>query len=297
MAKPIKHGLGRGLDALLGNESTNAAQDVQPQDVDRVRSIKLGLIDPNREQPRRRFDEDALKQLADSIKSVGVIQPIIVKQSGKRFQIIAGERRWRAARLAGLSEMPAIVRDWDEVQRLEVALIENLQRDDLNPIEQAAGVKNLMEQCGYTQEAAAERLGMSRPAVANLLRLLALPKEIQQMLILGRLSAGHARTLVPLEDPAMQLKLAEHAANQGLSVRQLEKLVKELPGEDQPMAPTISRRDPAQQQLERMAEGVFGTRVRLEGDSDKGRLVLHYYNADDLQRIWDILELMGQSSQ
>lgn len=291
MAKPIKSGLGRGLDALLGGQTISGEQAAPAGDL--VQSLKISQIDPNRAQPRRKFDEEALMQLAESIKSVGVIQPIIVRKSGARYQIIAGERRWRAARLAGLTELPAIVRDWDEAVRLEVALIENLQRDDLNPIEQAAGVKQLMDQCGYTQEAAAERLGMSRPAVANLLRLLSLPEPIQQMLVEGRLSAGHARTLVPVEDSAIQLKLADHAAKEGLSVRQLERLVKELGSDPTPKLPVHERRDPAQQQLERMAEGVFGTRARLEGDSDKGKLVVHYYSADDLQRIWDILESMS----
>lgn len=293
MAKTVKHGLGRGLDALLSPDAQDA-QHGAPTDL--VTPIKISAIDPNRDQPRRKFDESALKQLAESIQNVGVIQPIIVRKSGTRYQIIAGERRWRAARLAGLSELPAIVRDWDEVKRLEVALIENLQRDDLNPVEQAMGVAHLMEQCGYTQEAAAERLGMSRPAVANLLRLLNLPAQIHQMLIDGQLSAGHARTLVPLEDAELQLKLAEHAAKQGLSVRQLERLVKELPGEPAHIAPA-PRRDPAQVELERMAEGVFGTKVRLEGDSDKGKLILHYFSPEDLQRIWEVLEYMTQGVQ
>ncbi len=303
MTKASKHGLGRGLGALLGDEapqpvSPAAASQPQPEDDPRdlVRQIKISAIDPNRDQPRRRFDEDALKALSESIKSVGVIQPIIVQQRGARFQIIAGERRWRASRLAGLTEIPAIVRDYDESKRLEVALIENLQRDDLNPIEQAAGIKGLMEQCGYTQEEVAERLGMSRPAVANVLRLLSLCEPVQQMLISGALSAGHARALVPIEAEAEQQRLAEQACRQGLSVRQLEKLVKELfaPTEEEPEP---KPRDPAHRELVRMAGDVFGTRAELVGDEDKGRLVLHYYSAEDLQRIWEILETVSQSAQ
>lgn len=294
MSKPIKHGLGRGLGALLGDEAqlSLSAARLEEDPRDQVLSIKISQIDPNREQPRRRFNEEALKTLADSIQSVGVIQPIIVREMGDRYQIIAGERRWRAARLAGLPEIPAIVRDFDEVQRLEVALIENLQRDDLNPIEQAGGIRNLMDQCGYTQENVAERLGMSRPAVTNLLRLLLLPDKVQQMLILGALSAGHARTLVTLDSAAQQIKLAEHAANHGISVRQLEKLVRELPGTSPKTkpAPREASNDPAHQQLIRMARDVFGTKAHLEGDGSKGKLVLHYYSADDLQRIWDVIE-------
>lgn len=297
MAKSVKHGLGRGLDALLGGNEPQAAELAQQPDVDQVTPIRISAIDPNRQQPRRQFTEEALNELAVSIKSVGVIQPVILRKNGARYQIIAGERRWRAARLAGLTEIPAIVRDWDEGTRLEVALIENLQRDDLNPIEQAAGIKRLMDQCAYTQEAAAERLGMSRPAVANLLRLLSLPEPVQQMLISGQLSAGHARTLVPLEDATLQQKLAEHAARQGLSVRQLERLVKELPKQELPSEPPVKRRDPAQVELERMARDVFGTKVNLDGDADKGKLVLHYFSSEDLQRIWDILEMMAQGVQ
>ncbi len=297
VAKAVKHGLGRGLDALLGAEPTARAEAAPEVVRDAVALVKISDIDPNRDQPRRRFGEEQLKELADSIKSVGVIQPIILRRSGSRYQIIAGERRWRAARLAGLSEIPAIVRDWDEAVRLEVALIENLQRDDLNPIEQAAGIRRLMDQCGYTQETAAERLGMSRPALANLLRLLALPEEVQELLVSGKLSAGHGRALVPLESAALQRKLADHAVAQGLSVRQLERLCKALPEANEPVEEKTKRRDPAQVELERMARDVFGTKVRLDGDADKGKLVLHYFSSEDLQRIWDVLEIMAQAGQ
>ena len=298
MAKSTKHGLGRGLSALLGDAEA-AKIDDQQQPGDAVLMIKITQIDPNQHQPRRKFAENALRELADSIASVGIIQPIIVSKVKDRYQIIAGERRWRAARLAGLFEMPAIVRDWDETKRLEVALIENLQRDDLNPIEQAMGIRGLMDQCGYTQEMAAERLGMSRPALANFLRLLSLPDSVRELLIDGLLSAGHGRALAALDDEARQVKLAGHAVSQGLSVRQLEKLVKELP-KDLPTEPaheTTPRRDPAQIELEKMARDVFGTKAKLDGDSDKGKLILHYFSAEDLQRIWEILEMMNQGMQ
>ena len=206
MASKPKAGLGRGLDALLGDFSddlgTAGAETSRPEpaaDGEAVLSVSLADIDPNRDQPRRRFDEAALEELADSIRAVGVLQPILCAKNGDRYTIIAGERRWRAARMAGLLEIPVIVRDWDETRRLEAALVENLQRDDLNPVEEAQGVQRLMDECGLTQEQTAERLGRSRPAVANLLRLLTLPVSIQDMLRDGRLSAGHARALVPLE--------------------------------------------------------------------------------------------------
>ena len=298
MAKAAKHGLGRGLGALLGSgsdENIEAPQDqtMNVPDQESVITVKISQIDPNRDQPRRRFSEDALRELADSIISVGIIQPILLRRNGSRYQIIAGERRWRAARLAGLGEIPAIVRDWDETKRLEVALIENLQRDDLNPIEQAMGIRGLMDQCGYTQEMASERLGMSRPALANFLRLLTLPKSVQELLVSGQLSAGHGRALVSIESPESQEKLADHAAKQGLSVRQLERLVKELPAQEiSPPKPFVATRDPAHTELERMARDAFGTKAQLLGDGKKGKLVLQYYSAEDLQRIWDVLEAL-----
>lgn len=299
MAK--RQGLGRGLDALLGGitESVAASEPTEKEASpakpagDQVVMLRLSDIDPNREQPRRRFDETALQELADSIRAVGVIQPILVCRTGDRYTIIAGERRWRASREAGLKEIPAIVRDWDEVRQLEAALIENLQRDDLNPVEEAMGVSRLMEQCGLTQEQAAERLGKSRPAVANLLRLTTLPEPILNMLRDGRLTAGHGRALVTLPRD-MQLKLAQLAAAQGWSVRQLERICAQQNAEKKPVK-TVKPRDPEFKRLERMARDVFGTRAELNGDEQKGKLVVHYQTADDLQRIWDLLEFIQQN--
>lgn len=291
---PKHRGLGRGLDALLGGDAAAAEPELQSapaQAGEAVVALKLGAIDPNRDQPRRRFDEQALEELAESIRSVGVIQPILVRQEGERYTIIAGERRWRAARIAGLTHIPAIVRDWDAVQRMEVALIENLQRDDLNPVDEAMGVSRLMEECGLTQEAVAQRLGRSRPAVANLLRLLTLPESILELLREGKLSAGHARALVGLPEEK-QLALAQLAVTQGLSVRQLEKLAQQ-PEKKPPEPP--ARREPELGELERMAREVFGTKAQISGTSEKGKLVLQYFNQDDLQRIWELLEFMRQS--
>ena len=186
-----------------------------PDDAQRVLSIPILMIDPDRAQPRRQFGEEALAELAASIESVGVIQPVLVRALNGRYQLIAGERRWRAARIAGLDEIPAIVHTMDDAKRLEVALIENLQRDNLNPIEEAQGIKQLMEQCAYTQDAAAKRLGKSRPAVANLLRLLSLDEKLLDMVRDGRLSAGHARALVALDNPGLELKLAKLCIAQG----------------------------------------------------------------------------------
>ena len=293
MAKKIQRGLGRGLGALLGDDvvaeapqPTEAGQLQEP--VDAVRMLPIGQIDPNRDQPRRSFDEEGLKELAASIEAVGVLQPIIVAPSGDRFTIIAGERRYRASRLAGLDEIPAIVRDWDSQKRLEAALIENLQRDDLNPVEAAMGVRQLMDEAGLTQERAAERLGKSRPAVANLLRLLTLPDSVKQLLAEGKLSAGHARALVTVE-PRRQVQLANLTVQQGWSVRQLERICAQPVKEEVPK--TRKTRDAQIGELENMARELFGTRVRLDGNNDSGRITLFYYNSDDLQRIWDVLEM------
>ena len=297
MAKKVQRGLGRGLGALLGDdvmEQSAAAPEVKApaeETQDAVRMLPIRLIDPNRDQPRRSFDEDALRELAASIEAVGVIQPIIVAEVGERYSIIAGERRYRASRMAGLDEIPAIVRNWDEQRRLEAALIENLQRDDLNPIEEALGVKRLMEESSLTQEKVAERLGKSRPAVANLLRLLTLEESVQQLLIEGKLSAGHARALVTV-DKKRQVQLANLTVQQGWSVRQLERICAQPVKEEQPKPAKV--RDQQFSRLEGMARELFGTRAKLDGTQDSGKLTLFYYSADDLQRIWEVLEMAGE---
>ena len=294
MAKKVQRGLGRGLGALLGDAVEEQQEVVQASTeeqkaVDEVRMLPIHLIDPNREQPRRSFNEDALNELAASIRSVGVLQPIIVAREGERYTIIAGERRYRASRIAEMTEIPAIVRNWDEQTRLEAALIENLQRDDLNPIEEALGVRRLMDEAGLTQEKVAERLGKSRPTVANLLRLLTLADVVRQMVIDGRLSAGHARALVTVPHKR-QVQLANLTVQQGWSVRQLERICAQPVKEEKPPKP---KRDAQLGKLEGMARELFGTRVKLDGDESNGKITLYYYNADDLQRIWDVLEMAG----
>ena len=293
MAKKVQRGLGRGLGALLGDaveQEQPAPQAAPEREVDEVRMLPIRLVDPNREQPRRAFDEEALNDLAQSIRAVGVLQPIIVAPNGDRYTIIAGERRYRASRLAELEEIPAIVRDWDGQTRLEAALIENLQRDDLNPIEEAMGVRRLMDEAGLTQEQAAQRLGKSRPAVANLLRLLTLPDAVRQMLLDGKLSAGHARALVTV-DRKRQIQLANLTVQQGWSVRQLERICAQ-PVKEEARKPKPAR-DAQFGELESMARELFGTRVKLDGDQNNGKITLYYYNADDLQRIWDVLQMAG----
>ena len=213
MAKKT-HGLGRGLDSLFAG-----AEDWGTS----IQEIPVGELDPNPDQPRRHCSEESLNQLSGSIREQGVLQPLLVAPSrGGRYMIIAGERRYRAGRAAGLETLPCIVKDIDVIRQREIALIENLQREDLNPIEAAQGIRSLMMQCGYTQEKVSERLGKSRPSVANLLRLLQLPDEVTEMVKDGLLSAGHARVLAGVSDPEAQLALARRAADEGLNVRQME---------------------------------------------------------------------------
>ena len=294
MAKKVQRGLGRGLGALLGDDVVveqkapeAAAVEAKPTG-DEVRLLPIRLIDPNKDQPRRSFNEEALQELASSIRAVGVIQPIIVAPVGERYRIIAGERRYRASRMAELDEIPAIIRDWDTLRQMEAALIENLQRDDLNPIEEAMGVRRLMDEAGLTQEKIAERIGKSRPAVANLLRLLTLEDSVQKLVVEGKLSAGHARALVTV-DKKRQVQLANLTVQQGWSVRQLERICAQ-PQEREEKKP-VKVRDQQFSQLEGMARELFGTRAKLDGTHDSGKLTLFYYSQDDLQRIWEVLEL------
>lgn len=295
--KTAPHGLGRGLGALLGdieNESELLHSETE-QKGDVVQTVPLSSIDPNRDQPRKEFREESLKELADSIRAVGVIQPIVVTKRGNRYSIIAGERRWRASRMAGLNEVPVIVRDWDEMTRLKAALIENLQRDDLNPVEEALGIRALMDKCELTQEAASGVIGKSRSALANSLRLLTLPDDVLALLKDGSLSAGHGRALVSVS-PERQSKLAILTVQQGWSVRQLERICAQ-PEKKPVETPAPARRPAELGQLEKMAREVFGTRVKLDGDENKGKITLSYMSAEDLERIWDVLEFIRQSEQ
>ena len=293
MAK--KMGLGRGLSAILPDveevvESVEAAPSAGAVIIpaDAVAQIPVGDIDPNRNQPRKKFDDDALLALADSIRHSGVLSPILVARDGSRYTIIAGERRWRAARLANLDSIPAIVREWDDVKRQEAALIENIQRENLNAIEEAQGINTLMTECALTQEAVAERLGRSRSAVANLLRLLNLPKKIQSAVVDGSLSAGHARVLAGIADREQQANLFAKTLQFAWSVRQLEEAAKKSPEKKEKKRPA-----PLPAEYEELSERLrhaTGLKVTMEGTQQKGRIVLSYSGEEELQRLWDLLE-------
>ena len=292
MAK--KMGLGRGLSAILPDveevvesvELTGLESD-EPAADGTVIDIPVGDIDPNLSQPRKKFDDDALLALSDSIRHSGVISPILVARDGARYTLIAGERRWRASRLAGLATIPAIVRDWDEVKRQEAALIENIQREDLNAIEEARGISRLMEECALTQEAVAERLGRSRPAVANLLRLLNLPKRIQDAVIEGSLSAGHARVLAGIDDEEIQAGLFAKTLQFSWSVRQLEAAAKNASGKKDTKEKTLW--SPEYEAFQDRLRTATGLKVKLEGNEQKGRVVLSYNSQEELQRLWDLM--------
>ena len=281
MAK-ITHGLGRGLDSLFGG-----AEDWGTN----IQEIPVGELDPNPDQPRRSFSEESLIQLADSIREQGVLQPLLVAPaSGGRYTIIAGERRFRAGRTAGLETLPCIVKDIDVIRQREIALIENLQREDLNPIEAAQGVRALMLQCGYTQEKVGERLGKSRPAIANLLRLLQLPDEVTDMVRDGLLSAGHARALAALNDGEEQLRLARKAVAEGLSVRQLEQ---ETAKKNKKPKEKARRELPAElNELQEKLRLKTGMKSSLTGSISRGKTVLSYSTREELEHLNELLDLL-----
>ena len=277
----MKKGLGRGLDALLGDYTQPTPEGVQELDIH--------LIDTNAGQPRKDFDQEKLQELADSIRQHGVVQPILLRQNGERYVIVAGERRFRAARLAGLDQVPAIVKDLDEAQVMEVALIENLQREDLNPIEEAAAIRFLMQQHDLTQEEVSKRLSKSRPAIANSLRLLTLPEPVQAYLRNGKLQAGHARALAGLQDPEAQAVLADKIVGEGLSVRAAESLAREQGQKPPRQKKEPPATDPDLAAAEASLREWLGTKVSIQGSSQRGRIVIEYYNAELLQGIYDLL--------
>ncbi len=288
-------GLGRGFASLMGlndtEELTQPQQNAQHSALagdDNVVNIALLDIDPNYEQPRKNFDESALAELADSIKIHGVIQPIVVTPMGKRFMIIAGERRFRASKMAGKKEIPAIIRNYTPQQIKEISLIENLQREDLSPIEAARAIKTLMTEFNMTQEVAADRIGKSRSAVANTLRLLTLSDNVIDLIEKGRLSAGHARTLVvvPNDD---QYKLALKGCDNRMTVREMEKMVREYLNPKQQEKPVVQESKELKELVGNM-QRAFATKVSALGNGTKGRIYIDYYTADDLDRICKMID-------
>lgn len=280
-----ERGLGKGLGALLGDTSLQAQESGSIY-------LPIAQVQPGLNQPRKQFDEAALNDLADSIREHGIIQPLTVRRlSSGYYQIIAGERRWRAAKLAGLTEVPAVIVEADDRKVMELGLIENLQREDLNPMEEADGYLALKEEFGLTQEEIAQRMGKSRPAIANALRLTALPALLREMVIDGDLSAGHARALLSLPRVDLQERAAQQVISQELSVRQTEALVKKMQAEDKP---TKAKADDPQRlyldELEKNLSSRLGRKVSIAAGRKKGKIELEYYDMDDLELLLSLLE-------
>ena len=282
MAPKKKAGLGKGLDALFIDNSTEENGD---------KLVNINDIEPNRDQPRKFFDDEALKELSDSIAMHGIIQPLLVRPlSDGGYQLIAGERRWRASRMAGLTQVPVVVREMTDMEAMELALIENLQREDLNPIEEAEGYKLLMDTYSLTQEQAAEKVGKSRPAVANAMRLLVLPQEVLDMVKQGLISSGHARTLIPLSDETLIIKLAEEISQKELSVRETERIVKTLLKPKTEIVKKKKKRDAYFDECEIAIREELGRMAKINvSKGNKGTLELEFFSKEDLQSILEAL--------
>ena len=283
----LELGLGRGLNSLLGDPGLNTQTSGSV-------TLPISQVEPGLNQPRKRFEPEALEDLAQSIRQHGIIQPLTVRRlSSGYYQIIAGERRWRAAKLAGLVEIPALIIEADDRKVMELGLIENLQREDLNPAEEARGYQTLMEEYGLTQEQVAERMGKSRPAITNTLRLLSLTDEVLTMVEEGILSAGHARALLSLPSPALQLETAQKVVSEGLSVRQTESLVKALQKEKKEKPKLSDEIFLYIGEAEKNLSGHLGRKVKINHKGKKGRIELEYYNEQDLESLLAALDSMS----
>lgn len=310
-----KKGLGKGLGAIFGEDvvkenkeetekkakakakaEAKAAEEMDEKG--RILMLKLDLVQPNKEQPRKTFDEEKINELAESIKNYGVLQPLLVQKNDSFYEIIAGERRWRAAKAAGLKEVPAVLKEYSKQEAMEISLIENVQRADLNPIEEALGYRQLIDEFGLTQEEIAVRVAKSRTAITNTMRLLKLDEQIQNMLVQGVITSGHARALLSLEDTQMQLKAAKEILDKKLSVRETERLVKRLQKEASGEKKEEKKKDETlaliYQDLEDRMKSVMGTKVSIHNkDKNKGRIEIEYYSEAELERIVEMIESIG----
>lgn len=314
-----KRGLGKGLGAFFGEEEKkeqNANEELKSEQAEEKKEskkniekvvvekivekpveqkIKVSLIEPNSTQPRKKFDEDSLRELADSIKAYGVLQPLLVQKKGSHYEIIAGERRWRAAKMAGLAEVPVVVREYNKQQTMEIALIENVQRDDLNPIEEAQAYQRLIQEFNLTQEEIAARVSKNRATITNSMRLLKLDKRVQQILIDGKISSGHARALLGLEEGEGQYQAAIKIVQNNLSVRDVEKLVKLMnqPAKIKKEKKTGPDVNLIYRQIEDKLKSIMGTKVVINRkDKNKGRIEIEYYSQEELERLIELMESM-----
>jgi len=308
-----KSGLGRGLDALFPEktvqskpktvktvkEEKKVAVDTKKSSQQKTsngeRMMKISMIEPNREQPRKKFDEDALQELSESIKQYGILQPLLVSDKKDYYEIVAGERRWRAAKMAGLKEVPVVVKEFSTQEIVEISLIENIQREDLNPVEEAMAYKRLIDEFHLKQDEIAERVSKSRTAVTNSMRLLKLDSRVQQMMVDEMISAGHARAILAISDPEQQYNAAMKVFDEKLSVRETEKLVKSIltPTKKKPVVSNPTE-DAIYESLEEKMKGITGTRVFIHRKkNNKGKIEIEYYSRDDLDRIIDLFESIG----
>ncbi|QEK19607.1 ParB/RepB/Spo0J family partition protein [[Clostridium] hylemonae] len=291
-----KKGLGKGLDSLIPDKplkttTTNTSTPLEDNKSDTgERTMKINMVEPNREQPRKNFEEDALLELADSIKQFGVLQPLLVRKRKDYFEIIAGERRWRAAKMAGIKEVPVIVKDYTEQEIVEISLIENIQRENLNPIEEAMAFKKLLEEFNLKQDEVAERVSKSRTAVTNSMRLLKLDEKVQQMIIDDMISTGHARALLAIDDHEQQYILANKIFDEKLSVRETEKLIKELKNPKKPKEKKIIENQFVYTDLAEKLKEVMGTKVSIASKGKgKGKIEIEYYSDSELERVFDLM--------
>lgn len=303
---PVKRkGLGKGLDSLIPENKSAKVSSSESKKIEETAELKSGeqmmkinMVEPNRDQPRRNFEEDALLELADSIKQYGVLQPLIVRKRNDYYEIIAGERRWRAAKMAGVKEVPVIIKEYNEQEILEIALIENIQRENLNPIEEAMAFKKLLEEFNLKQDEVAERVSKSRTAVTNSMRLLKLDQRVQQMIIDDMISTGHARALLAIDDPEQQYVLANRIFDEKLSVRETEKLIKEIKNPKKQKEKKIIENAFIYEDIEDKMKQVLGTKVHVASKGKgKGKIEIEYYSDKELERMFDMIMSIGKGEQ
>ena len=295
-----KKGLGKGLDSLIPDNkpiktetanSSNRSEEIKSGE----QMMNINMVEPNREQPRKKFEEDALLELADSIKQFGVLQPLLVRKRKDYYEIIAGERRWRAAKLAGIKEVPVIIKDYSEQEIVEIGLIENIQRENLNPIEEAMAFKKLLEEFHLKQDEVAERVSKSRTAVTNSMRLLKLDERVQQMIVDDMISTGHARALLAIDDHEQQYDLAGRVFDEKLSVRETEKLVKDIKNPKKPKAKKVVQNEFVYTDLENRMIEALGTKVSISAKGNgKGKIEREYYSDKELERVFDMIVSLGK---
>lgn len=293
-----RNGLGKGLDSLIPNKTEKTVKTEKKPEQKNEESqnssgeilVKINQVEPNREQPRKEFDEDSLMELADSIKQFGILQPLLVQKRKDYYEIIAGERRWRAAKIAGIKEVPIIIRDYTDQEIVEISLIENIQRENLNPIEEAMAYKRLLEEFHLKQDEVAERVSKSRTAVTNSMRLLKLSPRVQQMIVDDMISTGHARALLAIDDEEQQYQLANRIFDEKLSVRETEKLVKALKNPKKEVKKQKQEHTFVYNNIEEQMKNIIGTKVSVNPKANgKGKIEIEYYSEEELERIYDLI--------